>query len=131
VAYLKPAVFTRKVFNPLAMSLGIGGSTALVVKRRSSGATQEVPVVPVSYDGAEYVVSARGESEWVRNVRSAGRLELRRRGAGTAYKAVEVPVSERPAVIAAYRAKAGRAVAGLWKQLPDDGDHPTFRLETE
>jgi hypothetical protein len=131
VAYLKPSAFTRKVFNPLAMSLGIGGSTALVVKRRSSGATQEVPVVPVSYDGVEYVVSARGESEWVRNVRSAGKLELRRRGASTAYKAVEIPVADSAAVITAYRAKAGRAVAGLWKRLPDAADHPTFRLETD
>jgi hypothetical protein len=131
MAYLKPPLFARKVVNPLAMRFGIGGSAALVVKRRSGGAAQEIPVVPVTHEGVEYVVSARGESEWVRNVRSAGRLELRRRGASQAYKAVEVPGSERDAVIADYRAKAGRAVAGFWKRLPDAADHPTFRLESD
>lgn len=113
------------------MRFGIGGSAALIVKRRSSGATQEIPVVPIIHDGAEYVVSARGESDWVRNVRSAGRLELRRGGASKVYKTVEIPVPERDDVIAAYRVKAGRAVAPYWKQLPDAADHPTFRLETD
>jgi hypothetical protein len=131
MAYIKPGAFTRKVFNPIAMRFGIGGSTALIVKRRSSGAAQEVPVLPIIHDGAEYVVSARGESDWVRNVRSAGRLELRRAGASKAYTAVEIPASERDAVITSYRAKAGRAVAPYWKQLPDAADHPTFRLESD
>jgi hypothetical protein len=131
MAYIKPPVFVRKVFNPLAMRFGIGGSTALVVKRRSSGTAQEIPVLPVSHDGVKYVVSARGESDWVRNVRSAGRLELRRGGTSETYNAVEIPVSESAEVIAAYRAKAGRAVAGFWKRLPDPADHPTFRLDSD
>jgi hypothetical protein len=39
-----------------------------------------------------------------------------------------VPVEQRSAVIAAYRAKAGREVNGYWKKLPADADHPVFRL---
>jgi hypothetical protein len=125
MAYLKPPAFTTKVFNPLAMRFGIGGSTELAVPRRRTGTTQKVPVVPVDVDGARYVVSARGESDWVRNVRAAGCLEL----GGRAFAATEVPVDERGPIITAYRARAGRAVAPYWKQLPDDADHPTFRLE--
>jgi crotonobetainyl-CoA:carnitine CoA-transferase CaiB-like acyl-CoA transferase len=125
MAYLKPPAFVSKVFNPLAMTLGIGGSTVLAVPRRRSGTTQKIPVIPVEHDGARYVVSTRGESEWVRNLRAAGRVEL----GGKPFSATEIAVAERDPVIAAYRAKAGRTVVTYWKQLPDAADHPTFRLE--
>jgi hypothetical protein len=129
MAYLKPPVFARKVFNPLAMRFGIGGSAAIVVPRRASGTPQRVPVVPVEHDGSLYVVSTRGESDWVKNVRAAKQLELDRRGSAAAYKAVEIPVAKSGPVIEAYRVKGGRAVASYFKRLPDDKDHPTFRLD--
>ena len=129
MAYLKPAAVTRKVFNPLAMALGIGGSATLAVARRSSGTMQQVPVIPIEHAGARYVVSTRGESQWVKNVRSAGSVELRERGRSQRFTAVEVPVAERPPVLDAYRAKAGRMVETYWKRLPDPADHPTFRLD--
>jgi hypothetical protein len=44
-------------------------------------------------------------------------------------RAVELPVEERPPVIAAYRAKAGREVDRYFTQLPEPADHPVFRLE--
>ena len=125
MAYLKPPTMVRKVFNPLAMRLGIGGSMTLAVRRRASGATQKVPVIPVELGGVRYVVSTRGESDWVRNLRAAGRVEL----GGRDYAATEVPVAEREAIIAAYRTKAGRTVVTYWKTLPNAQDHPTFRLD--
>jgi hypothetical protein len=130
MAYLKPPAVTSKLFNPLAMRFGIGGSATLAVSRRSSGTTQQIPVIPVEHAGARYVVSARGESQWVRNVRRAGTLELRQRGRSERFTAVEIPVAERPPVIDAYRAKAGRTVDSYWKRLPDPADHPTFRLDS-
>jgi deazaflavin-dependent oxidoreductase (nitroreductase family) len=129
MAYLKPQLLTKRVFNPVAMKLGISGTVELVVPRRRSGGEQHVPVIPVEHDGALHVVSTRGESDWVRNIRAAGRVELRgKHGSGT-YRATEVPVEQREPIIAAYRAKAGRTVDGYWKKLPDPGDHPVFRLE--
>jgi hypothetical protein len=127
MAYLKPPTVLSKVINPVMMRLGIGGSTELAIQRRQSGTTQKIPVVPVDVAGSRYVVSARGESQWVRNLRAAGRAEL----GGQAFAAIEVPVAERDPIIAAYRDKAGRAVANFWKQLPDAADHPTFRMEPE
>jgi deazaflavin-dependent oxidoreductase (nitroreductase family) len=129
MAYLKPPAPMRKLFNPLAMRFGIGGSVTLAVAGRTSGAEQQMPVIPVKHDGARYVVSTRGESEWVRNVRRAGRVELRDRSGAERFAAVEIPVAERAPVIEAYRAKAGRTVDSYWKRLPDPADHPTFRLE--
>ena len=129
MAYLKPPTVTSKIFNPLAMRFGLGGSVTLAVKRRSSGTTQLVPVVPVEHAGTRYVVSARGEAQWVKNTRSSGSLELREKGHTRRYSAVEVPVEERGPIIDAYRVKAGRAVDTYWKRLPDAADHPIFRLD--
>ena len=126
MAYLKPNWFTAKIFNPLAMMTGIGGSQKLTVRGRKSGEPKSVAVVPVEYEVATYIVSPRGETEWVRNLRAAGgRGELK----GRAFTSTEVPVEERPPIIEAYRKKAGRTVDGYWKQLPDPKDHPTFRIE--
>lgn len=36
---------------------------------------------------------------------------------------------ERPPVIAAYRALAGKTVEAYWRKLPDPADHPVFRLD--
>ena len=55
---------------------------------------------------------------------------LRERGRTERFTAVEVPVAERPPVLDAYRAKAGRMVDTYWKRLPDPADHPTFRLDS-
>ena len=129
MAYLKPGWITRKVFNPIAMKLGAFGTATLVVRGRTSGEERTVPVIPIEIDGARYLVSTRGESDWVRNVRAAGSVELRRKGDREKLSAVEVPVEERPPILTAYRAKAGREVETYFKQLPDPADHPVFRLE--
>jgi hypothetical protein len=131
MAYLKPNVFTQKVFNPLAMRAAMGGSQALIVARRASGEPQRIPMIPVEHGGARYIVSTRGESDWVKNLRAAGgRGELVGKGEGGArFQATELPLAEREPVIAAYRAVAGRTVEAYWKKLPDAKDHPVFRIE--
>jgi deazaflavin-dependent oxidoreductase (nitroreductase family) len=128
MTYLKPPALTVKVFNKLAMKSTLRGVHTLEVAGRSTGAPQHVPVIPIEHGGTLYVVSTRGESEWVRNVRAAGALRLGQKGALTTYRAEEVPVGERAPIIAAYQAKAGREVDGYWKKLPADADHPVFRL---
>jgi deazaflavin-dependent oxidoreductase (nitroreductase family) len=130
VAYQRPAWFTRKVFNPLAMATGISGTCRLVTPGRRSGEPKQVPVIPVEHEGARYIVSTRGDSDWVRNARGSGTVELRcRRGGSGRFRAVEVPVEQRAPIIAAYRARAGREVEVYWRRRPDAADHPTFRLE--
>jgi len=129
MAYLKPPVFAKKVFNPLAMRLGVGGSAELVVRRRKSGDEQRIPVIPVDVGGTRYLVSTRGESDWVRNIRESGRAELRGKHETGSFRATELPLEQRAPVIAAYREKAGKTVETYWKKLPDDSDHPVFRLE--
>jgi deazaflavin-dependent oxidoreductase (nitroreductase family) len=129
VAYLRPPLFVRRIFNPLAMRFGIGGSRALTVPGRRTGRLQRVPVIPVEYAGAHYLVSPRGETDWVRNLRAAGQGELGGREGSEQFRATEVPVEDRPAIIAAYRAVAGRAVKSLFQALPGPADHPVFRID--
>jgi hypothetical protein len=129
MAYLKPAAFVKHVFNPIAKKFKLSGANELVVKRRQSGQEQSIPVIPVEHDGARYIVSTRGESDWVRNMRAAGGGELRGKTRSERFTATEVPVAERGAIIVAYREVAGKTVTAYWDKLPDDADHPVFRIE--
>ena len=130
-AYLAPNWFARKVWNPLAMRFGLPGTETLTVQGRRSGRPHSVPLVPVEHEGARYIVSARGETDWVKNLRAAGGGELGRRGCSQRFAADEIPVDRRAPVIDAYRAKAGRAVAGLFAKLPDPADHPVFLVDAD
>jgi F420H(2)-dependent quinone reductase len=129
MAYRKPSAFTRKVFNPLAMRFNISDTSGLAVRRRASGGTQRVPVIPIEVGGAGYLVSVRGESDWVKNLRAAGECELEAKDGAQRVSATEIPVAERPPVLEAYQAKAGRAVKSHFKALSDPADHPVFRIE--
>jgi hypothetical protein len=124
MAYLKPGWFVRTVFNRIAMATGVGESQTLTVTTRVSKQPQQIPVVVPEVDGVKYLVSTRGESEWVRNVRADPRVTL----GSDRYLAAEVPVDQRAPIIAAYRPLAGKVVEGYWRQLPDDADHPVFAL---
>jgi len=126
MAYLRPPAFQRVFFNKVAMLTGIGGTKTLVTTGRKSGEEQKVPVVPVEYGGSTYIVCPRGEAHWVRNVRaSGGKATLD----GKPVTLAEMPTEEIGPILEAYKKKAGRAVTGYFKQLPDAKDHPTFRVE--
>jgi hypothetical protein len=124
VAYLKPPWFTRKIFNPIAMATGVSSSETLTVTKRASLQPQRIPVLTVDVDGVKYLVSTRGESEWVKNVRADPHVKL---GAAD-YLATEVPVPDRRPILQAYQRKAGKAVENYFRQLPDEADHPVFTL---
>ena len=126
MAYLKPAAFAKRVYNPLALQVrpgrlrGAGGAGP-----RQPGSRRRIPVIPVEHEGERYLVSTRGESQWVRNIRDAAGGEID----GKAFRAVEIPVEEREPIIAAYREKAGQVGESYWKKLPDPADHPVFRID--
>jgi deazaflavin-dependent oxidoreductase (nitroreductase family) len=73
----------RYVLNPQVtfttwLGVGPGTSRVLAVKGRKSGKWRTVPLNMLTHDGHRYLVSPRGETQWVRNLRSAGDGELRR-----------------------------------------------------
>ncbi|WP_445167097.1 nitroreductase/quinone reductase family protein [Mycolicibacterium sp. Dal123E01] len=129
MAYLKPPWFTAKVFNKIAMATGVSGSETLTVTARTSGQEQKIPVITVYVDGVRYVVSTRGESQWVKNVRANPVVTLETKVGAVRFTAAELPVADRPPVLAAYRAKAGKTVDGYFAKLPEAADHPVFSLD--
>ncbi|MFN8087974.1 MAG: nitroreductase/quinone reductase family protein [Mycobacterium sp.] len=132
MAYLKPPWFVTNVFNKIAMATGISGSEALTLIGRGSGVEQQIPVISVDVDlgdgMAKYLVSTRGESQWVKNLRANPVVTLKTRTVTARFTAAEIPVDQRAPVIAAYRTKAGKQVDGYFAKLPDAADHPVFRL---
>lgn len=129
MTYRKPNILTRRVMNPLLRRVHGGGAQTLTVLGRRTGRPHAVPVIPVEVDTNRYLVCPYGQADWVRNLRAAGEGELRGTATAERFAAREVPVADRPAVIAAYRAVAGRTVEPYFRQLPDPADHPVFVIE--
>ncbi len=127
MAYLKPPWFTAKIFNKVAMATGVAGCETLTVTRRS-GHHQQIPVITVEVGGTKYLVSTRGESQWVRNVRATPKVTLTTQAGAVEFLSREIPVDQREPVLAAYRIKAGKTVEGYFAKLPNPADHPVFAL---
>ncbi len=58
--------------------VNLAGAQTLTVVGRKSGSPQRIPVNPLTLDGAEYLVSPRGNTQWSRNARSNPAAELKR-----------------------------------------------------
>jgi hypothetical protein len=95
MAYLKPPWFTVKVFNRIAMATGVSNSETLSVTKRGSGEPQHIPVVTVDVGGSRYLVSTRGESQWVKNVRANPTVTLTTKSGAVTYVAREMPARRR------------------------------------
>ena len=126
VRYIRPSWVITNVANPLARRFG--PVTTLTVRTRTTGRDQRLPVNVLDSGGRRYLVSVRGEAEWVRNLRAAGTCELRRRGWVQRFTVSEVPATERPPLIAQYRFRWDSQVKRFFDQLPDPADHPVFEL---
>jgi deazaflavin-dependent oxidoreductase (nitroreductase family) len=144
IHYQRPDWFTRHVFNRAVRTLtrlgvSVWGSRVLEHRGRRSGKLHHTPVNLLTVDGMQYLVAARGETEWVRNVRATdGHLVLilgRRRQMCTA---TEVPASERAAILRAYLRRWKFEVGMFFEGVtPDSSDaefaaiaerHPVFAL---
>jgi hypothetical protein len=124
--YLPPSFFMRHVVNPIASAIGV---PTLIVRGRISGREISTPVGPFQFAGDTYVSAARGETQWVRNLRVAGRCEVRVRWHRQPHLATELRGAEHQLVMAAYLEHLGRRKAAFLAHVPDPADHPVFRLE--
>jgi deazaflavin-dependent oxidoreductase (nitroreductase family) len=142
--YQKPGWFTRRVLNPAVAGLtraglSVRGSRLLEVRGRQSGLPRRTPVNLLELDGRQYLVSPRGQTQWVRNLRAdAGRLVLIRGRRRCARVATELPDGRKPPVLRAYLRRWHREVGvffdGVGPETSDEEllqvapDHPVFLL---
>jgi deazaflavin-dependent oxidoreductase (nitroreductase family) len=141
--YRAPGWFTRNVFNKLVAFLtGLGvsvlGSRVLAVRGRTSGEWRTTPVNLLEYEGHRYLVSPRGNSQWVRNLRAAGTGELRVGRRAEAFHGRELTTEEKVPVLRAYlkrwKVEVGAFFDGVDPDSPDDRlraiapRHPAFEI---
>ena len=142
--YLRPGWFTTNVFNRLVATstrLGVSvlGSRVLEVRGRTSGQPRRTPVNLLTFEGAHFLVAPRGETQWVRNLRTAGgegTLLLGRRR--EPFSATELADDEKPPLLRAYlkrwKFEIGVFFEGVGPDASDDElrriapGYPVFRL---
>src|ERR1700752_821061 len=94
VRYDEPNLAARagnKVIRWLAEAgISIAGTRALRVRGRKTGKLRGVVINLLVVDGREYVVSPRGNTQWARNARSAGTVEMGPRWRGREVRVVEL-----------------------------------------
>ena len=141
--YRAPGWFTRNVFNRFVAFLtrhgvSVLGSRVLVVRGRTSGEWRTTPVNLLEVDGRRYLVSARGEGQWVRNLRVAGSGELRVGKRTEAFRGRELSDEEKVDVLRAYlkrwKVEVGVFFEGVGPESTDDElravapRHPCFEV---
>jgi F420H(2)-dependent quinone reductase len=126
--YIQPGFLLSHIANPIAARLG--RVPALIVRGRRSGRLLTVPMgEPLEFEGGRYLVSGRGETHWVRNLRAAGRGSFRVHGASRPFRATEVTGADHDRVVEAYRRKLGHSVDPYFREIPDPAAHPVFRMD--
>jgi len=141
--YIVPGWFTRNVFNRAVRWLtrrgvSVAGSRELRIVGRSSGAMRTTVVNLLTVDGRPYLVAPRGTTQWVRNLRAAGRAELRLGRRVEPFAGDELADDEKAPVLRAYVDRWGWEVGqffeGISKHPTDDelagiaGGFPVFRI---
>lgn len=142
--YQKPDWFTKNVFNKAVqvmtgMGFSVWGSRILRVRGRKSGEWHSHPVNLLTYQGRQYLVSPRGHTQWVRNIRVSGEGELVLGNKVQRFKAVEIPDEQRVPILRDYL-KRWKFEVGMFFGGVSDGssdselrriapDHPVFLVE--
>src|SRR5262245_20251741 len=135
----------ERIFNAVPaflarLGISLYGSRLLAVRGRKSGKWRTVPVNLLDYDGAQYLVAPRGETDWVRNLRVSGGGELRLGARRQPFRAVEIADAEKTLILRAYIRRWWFEVKRFFDLTgPDAPDielarvaprHPVFRIET-
>src|SRR5687767_9516723 len=105
--YIRPGWFTRHVFNPVVsgltrLGISVWGSRQLRIRGRKSGEWRTNPVNLLTLEDERYLVAARGETEWVRNLRAAREGELRVGRRTEPFRATEVADDHKVPILRAY-----------------------------
>ncbi|GFG75995.1 nitroreductase family deazaflavin-dependent oxidoreductase [Mycobacterium botniense] len=122
------------------LGISVAGTQVLRVRGRRTGKRHAVVVNVLTVDGVDYLVAPRGDTDWVRNARAAGVVEI-----GPCWRRRITPITEvadaaKPVLLRRYLSRwywqVKKYVAGL---TPDSDDAalraaapsiPVFALRT-
>ncbi len=82
--------------------ISIAGTTALRVRGRTTGKLRGVVVNLLTVDGRDYLVSPRGNTQWARNARAAGFVEMGPRWRSRRVRITEVADDAKPHLLGPY-----------------------------
>jgi len=106
IRYDQPNVAARAfnaLFRVLAEAvISIAGTKAIRVRGRKSGQLRGVVINLMTIDGRDYLVSPRGETQWARNARAAGELELGPRWRSRTVRITELADADKPELLKHY-----------------------------
>lgn len=106
------------------LGISIAGTQALRVRGRKTGKSRAVVINLLTVDGVDYVVSPRGNTQWARNVRAAGEVEIGSRWRRRRVAVSEVSDADKPALLRRYLARwywqVKNYVAGLTPDSSED-----------
>lgn len=141
--FKRPGWFTKNVFNRIVagltrLGISVWGARVLEVRGRSSGQPRRTPVNLLTHDGERYLVSPRGNSQWVRNLRASGEGTLLVGRRSETFTAVELADREKAPILRAYlkrwKAEVGVFFEGVGPDSPEEElaraapRHPVFRV---
>jgi hypothetical protein len=105
------------------MGISLAGTRALRVRGRKTGKQRGVVINLLTVDGVDYLVSPRGNTQWVRNVRAAGIVELGPLWRREHARITEVNDAAKPELLRRYLARWYWQVKGYVAGLtPDSSD---------
>ncbi len=87
------------------LGISIAGTRALRVRGRKSGKPREVVINLLTVGGVDYLVSPRGNTQWARNVRAAGVVEVGPRWRRRRARISEVDDAAKPDLLRRYLAR--------------------------
>jgi hypothetical protein len=105
------------------LGISIAGTRALRVRGRRTGKRRRVVINLLTVDGVDYVVAPRGTTQWVRNARVAGVVEIGPRWRSRRRPITEVTDDVKPELLRRYLARWYWQVKGFAAGLtPDSSD---------
>ena len=123
MADVKPNLTEKLANRVAAMLLRLGLAPAdlymLEVPGRKSGRILRTPVDLMHWQGRDYLVAPRGATQWVRNVRTAGLVTLRRGSRSGRYAVAELPDAAKAPLLREYLGRYTKAVQRHFAVTPE------------
>jgi hypothetical protein len=107
--------------------VSIFGTRALRVRGRKSGVAHGVVVNLMTVDGVDYLVSPRGNTQWARNARAAGEVEIGPRWRSRRVAISEVADDAKPTLLKRYLDRWYWQVKGHVAGLTQDSNAAELR----